>query len=209
MAGPRLETAAAFVPALSPDLPPVAGMNPQADGRVELSRAGDFISQIAERHTAGKQSCVLTSQLNAHIALGELDTFTALDAQNELADSWEYAAYWSEPLAGPHHSWRAWQARPSRLATLLTEDFGVEAAAPERSLAGGDLRPVVESHLRRGRVAVIVGLGATAAHARLAFEPAGHQDTLFIHDPYSADATGLYGYDALRQLQNAPRAILY
>jgi hypothetical protein len=187
------------------------GLVASSDVRVDLSRAGEFISQVAEDGYGGKRGCALASQLNAHIAMGELDQATALDAQYELCTNPEYDHIWSPPMFGPDREWRAWPSVPGPLVRVLRDEYGLDVSMPRPLHARRyDLRAETEKHIRQGGVAYITGVSAVARHARIAFEPAhSSPGQLFVHDPRYAETTGLYDYDALNRFQIGAHAILY
>jgi hypothetical protein len=181
--------------------------------QVALEQAAGFIYQIAEEGYGAKRSCALTAQLNAHVALGVIDTDTALTVQEDVSSDLQYDHYWGAPQNGPDQEWRAWICSPFVLQTILRHEYDIDAPEPhvvsERQSQGPVTMPRVGQHLLEGSVVMLSGWSTVARHARTAFEPAETPGKLFVHDPHYPETTGIYDYASLHEFQANTRAIVY
>jgi hypothetical protein len=175
---------------------------PRALPSIEI--VGSLLPQIVENYKGGKQTCSLTSQLNALIVRGELAPSRAAELQDQLATSSEYAGYWVPYGDGKH---LGWAANPTHLAYVLNQAFNTRIGL-ER-LDSGDIWGVLEERLRAGYAAALLGQSAIGGHTRLGFETIENPGQIFVHDPKYDDMTGLYSYEDLPSLQTADYGIVF
>jgi hypothetical protein len=186
---------------------PSAGSEQMPYPHPSLEVAGDFITQVSEPYPGGKQSCALTVQLNALVALGTIDGATALSAQEEIVSSGDYAHYWGQQPNGQLH----WRGSTSQLPAILKRQMQAPVQTTKIHRPVNETCIAVEQELRKGKVALLAGRSLVGNHARLAFEPSelAGQGMFYLHDPKYSDTTGLYRYVDLPKSQTREFAETY
>jgi hypothetical protein len=168
----------------------------------KLAIRASFLSQVSEDEAGGRQSCALTSQLNALITRG-LDPSTAADLQNKLVTDEAYARYWANL---GENNYMGWTANPTTLPFILSQSgfkVGIE------HIDSPDVLDTLSTRLSLGYVAVIAGVSRSGGHSRLAFEPQEIPGSLYIHDPKYPDTSGHYEYAQLPQFQTISAATVF
>lgn len=169
-----------------------------------LNFVDTFVDQINE--PGGKQSCFLSSQLNALIVRQALNSDYAIEIQNTLATHPKYAECWRP---AKEMTYISWQAPPQHLANILLQDFGVEATLgfiESPDIPG--IIDILQNKLQEGHAALLLGESVIGRHVRLAFAPTDQEDTIFVHDPKYSETTGLYTYDDLPTFQKTNVAVI-
>jgi hypothetical protein len=163
------------------------------------------MSQVAQNWPGGKNSCFLTSQLNALAIRGTIAPTTTAHLQDTLVSDEHYDKYWKTDDGEPK---RAWASDPHTLAFILNEmdiRIGLEADTTTCS----DALNRIEGYLRDGYAAILLGRSPMGRHARLAFGPQETPDQLFIHDPNYPEVTGLHDYAALPSFHDQTQMVIY
>jgi hypothetical protein len=174
----------------------------------ELSINGSFLRQVVQNEPGGKQSCFLTSTLNALVASNQLSATEAERMQATLVADEEgrYVRHW-RPLNGSH--FLGWNEDPAQLAFFVRQEVGVTVALEHIFTA--DPVDRVARRLREGHAAVLLGKSIRGPHARVAFEPQGQEyaGQIYIHDPKYEETTGLYPLAELAKFQLAKTASIF
>ncbi|HKU18887.1 MAG TPA: hypothetical protein VJP80_06475 [Candidatus Saccharimonadales bacterium] len=174
----------------------------------EIDIADSLLTQVAQDGPGGKQSCVLTSGLNALIATGQLAPNDAQRMQDDLVTDPDgiYARHWRRL---GDSDFLGWTEDPATLAFFVSQHFGAPTSLEH--IVSKDAADRVSQRLRVGHAAVVTGRSALGRHARLAFQPNGqeYEGQIFIHDPKYSETTGLYSYTELPQFQTAATAAVF
>lgn len=171
--------------------------------RPEAIIADSLLTQVSQQERGGKQSCMLTAQLNALVVRGKIGIDAARDVQDKLVTDPAYARHWR--FLGDS-GYVGWTEDPATLAFFVREELGVTVGL-EHIVA--DSADRVSQRLHEGYAAVLMGRSAVGAHARLAFEPREQEGQIVIHDQKYPETTGLYPYSAIPQFQTAVMAAVF
>jgi hypothetical protein len=163
------------------------------------------MAQVAQNWPGGKNSCFLTSQLNALAIRGAVDPTTTARIQATLVSGEQYDKYWRTEDGDPR---RAWASDPHTLAFILNE-MGIRVGLEADTTTCSDALDRIEGRLQDGYAAVLLGKSPLGRHARLAFKPQEAPDQLFIHDPNYPEVTGMYDYAALSSFHDQTQTVIY
>lgn len=140
---------------------------------------------------------LLLAQLNALILRETISADTAEQVRTRLTTDPGYDHYWHQLGVT---DLLAWNSRPESLAFVLSNEFGKRI---------GNTEGLVKERLRAGYVVVLEGRSEVAEHSRVAFEPAGMPDEVFVHDAKYPETTGVYSYADLAALHTKTRVLAY
>ena len=163
-----------------------------------MTQTEGLLTQIAEPQKGGKQSCFLTSILNAWILRGGLSVVEAQEIQDRVATDPEFSGYWYDQ-AQFGQDYTAWSGRPMDTAFAVQRIIGRKVALRISSSSAAEAMPLVVQTLEDG-YAVVIG---TSRHSRTAFVTEEQPDKLFIDDPRYPETTGLYEPDSLSDFHNS------
>ena len=146
-------------------------------GRLAETALAGCMGQIAEAE--GKQSCYLTSQLNAWMLRGALSTDEAAHIQRTVSTEAAYEKYWSSQKAFGTPTF-AWSRRPAETAFAIRALIGRRMAFRIGTIID------LEAALGDGYATVMID----TKHTRVAYQ---HNDTeVSVFDPKYSEYTGVY-----------------
>jgi hypothetical protein len=167
---------------------------PVPKGHLPYKRLGWCILQIDEP-PGGKQSCVLTSQLNAWVVREALTTEEAEAVQEVAVNHPEYARYWRDGRSVGKFDQLVWTDRAAITALAVSQVTGKRM--------GFDIVPSAKlpAALSDGYAAVLTD----GTHARLAYQC--DETEIAVFDAKYTDMIGSYPIDEALRLQSSGRRI--
>ncbi len=164
--------------------------------RQNISVRNVLLSQIDESEPYGKQSCRLTSSLNALIVRESLAPAEAAVIQQEIASDEAFDGYWVPTDDG---KFRGFTSNPHHFAFILERFFGKRIGV--ESIQSDNILPEVTRRLQSGLAVILEGHSDTGAHARMAYQPEG-EEQFFLHDPKYLETSGQYDFERLGEFQD-------